>query len=120
MRRFAALLALCCALAAAAAGPAGAKTWTVNDTGDGSGAVADGLCDAPGTETCTLREAIVEANADTDPPPGPGLPAVRITFALVGDLVIDILAPFGDRTQENEGKPDKTLPVSGETFLTMK
>ncbi|NDJ85508.1 MAG: hypothetical protein GYB66_06450, partial [Chloroflexi bacterium] len=42
-----------------------AATLTVNDTGDGADAVpGDGVCEtAPGNSTCTLRAAIMEANA---------------------------------------------------------
>lgn len=37
----------------------------------------------------------------------------------VGDLVIDICAPFGDASQEVEGLPVKALPVSGVAFITI-
>jgi len=37
----------------------------------------------------------------------------------VGDLVIDICAPFGDASVEVEGLPTKALPVSGVAFITL-
>lgn len=37
----------------------------------------------------------------------------------VGDLVIDLCAPFGDASQEVEGLPVKVLPVSGVAFITI-
>ena len=40
-------------------------------------------------------------------------------LADVGDLVIDLCAPFGDASQEVEGLPAKALPVSGVAFITI-
>lgn len=40
-------------------------------------------------------------------------------LADVGDLVIDICAPYGDASQEVEGLPVKALPVSGVAFVTI-
>jgi uncharacterized phosphosugar-binding protein len=37
----------------------------------------------------------------------------------VGDLVIDLCAPFGDASQEIEGLPVKALPVSGIAFIAI-
>ncbi len=40
-------------------------------------------------------------------------------LADVGDLVIDLCAPFGDASLEVEGLPVKALPVSGVAFITI-
>jgi len=40
-------------------------------------------------------------------------------LADVGDLVIDLCAPFGDASLEIEGLPVKALPVSGVAFITI-
>ncbi|MDI6827604.1 MAG: sugar isomerase domain-containing protein [Armatimonadota bacterium] len=40
-------------------------------------------------------------------------------LADVGDLVIDICAPYGDASLEVEGLPVKVLPVSGIGFITV-
>jgi CSLREA domain-containing protein len=45
------------------ASPAWATTFTVNSTADTGDATPDGTCD-----TCTLREAIQEANANNNDP----------------------------------------------------
>ena len=37
----------------------------------------------------------------------------------VGDLVIDLCAPFGDASQDFEGLPVKALPVSGIAFIAI-
>jgi hypothetical protein len=56
------LLAVVAALLVFAA-PASAITgFTVDDASDTANPTADGLCDAPGADTCTLREAILESN----------------------------------------------------------
>ena len=40
-----------------------ARLFVVDHPGDSANSTADGVCDAPGSEDCTLREAILEANA---------------------------------------------------------
>ena len=40
-------------------------------------------------------------------------------LADVGDLAIDICAPYGDASQDIEGLPVKALPVSGVAFITI-
>ena len=83
MSRLVALaLALCALLAAAPA--AWAATYTVDDPGDYPELVADGTCDGDpgGGQQCTLRDAIVEANA-TD----------TVDDAIVFDAAITVVAP---------------------------
>src|SRR5438105_15181467 len=59
-----ALLNVLFVLIALLARPAVAATFTVNDTDDGIDAVpGDGVCLIPNRHTCTLRAAIMEANA---------------------------------------------------------
>lgn len=87
------LLALSCALAA---GPANAATFAVDSTADAVDAIpGDGLC-ATNTGACTLRAAILEANAldgadAIDLPAGSyalGLPGAGEDAAVSGDLDI--------------------------------
>jgi CSLREA domain-containing protein len=53
------------------ANPAWATTFTVNSTGNDGDTTLDGTCDSDptaATVTCTLREAIQEANANDNAP----------------------------------------------------
>jgi len=110
-RSLAVLVALVALLATAPA--ALAATYTVNDGGDYPELAADGTCDADpgGASQCTLREAIVEANAtgnadDTivfDPAvtvvtPMAALPEItdRLTIDGGGDVTVD--TPPADST----------------------
>lgn len=67
MRRLASLTAIAAAALALLALPtaASAKTFLVNEIGDGADAATDGVCDAVagGSEQCSLRAAIEESNA---------------------------------------------------------
>ena len=88
-----ALAALVAVLAIAP--PAWAITYPVDDPDDTAEVAPDGICDAPGADTCTLREAILEANftpgADTITFTGGGTaPAPVAALPLVDDqLLID-------------------------------
>jgi CSLREA domain-containing protein len=63
MSRLTLLKGLCAtAFASLALASPAAADFTVNDLDDVAVAGADGVCDAPGGENCTLREAIQEAN----------------------------------------------------------
>ena len=62
MTRLAALLAALAAMLVIA--PAAlAASYVVDDPDDTAELAGDGICDAPGADTCTLREAILEANS---------------------------------------------------------
>ena len=81
---FVAALVVAASLVLLAGGPASASTtFTVNSTGDTGDATPDGTCD-----TCTLREAIQEANQTADPDTiefgisGTGVKTIKPTSAL--------------------------------------
>jgi Divergent InlB B-repeat domain len=70
-------LSVAAACSLAFAGPAHADQ-VVDDLADTANVAADGDCDAPGTDSCTLREAILETNASA------GLD--EITFSINGTI----------------------------------
>ena len=53
-----------CSLALAVPAQAGTVGYTVDDLDDTANVAPDSLCDAPGLDTCTLREAIMESNSE--------------------------------------------------------
>jgi len=60
-----------------------AATFTVNDTGDGQDLnPGDGVCDVVGPANCTLRAAIMEANATAD------------TDTIEFDITPDVISPL--------------------------
>src|SRR5687768_17477365 len=81
------LAALLLTMMAAAARPAGAATFTVNNTSDSG----DGTCDVG---HCSLRDAMMEANAT------PGLDTVA--FNIPGGGVHVIMLTSGELPQINE------------------
>ena len=96
MRRILGILAALAALLAFA--PAAlAATYVVNDPGDASDAnTADGVCDAPGADQCTLRAAIDQANATN-------AVADTITFSEHAPHPLAALPPVTDRLQIDGG-----------------
>ena len=116
MRRF--VLALAVATFASAAGGerAGAATFTVNNVADQAalGSTSDGDCDAndldPGTDTCTLRAAMQEANGsaggDTIALPDLGAEYLLVLGSAGEDLAAGgDLDVRGDLTIQGTGQP---------------
>lgn len=69
-------------------------------------------CQAMGVKVIALTAFDYTANVTTTHPSGKKLKDV-------GDLAIDIGAPFGDASQEIEGLPVKALPISGIGFVSI-
>jgi hypothetical protein len=82
MPRLKLVTGLCAAaLASLALAPSAMADFTINDLDDPGVMPADGMCDAPGGDQCTLREAVTEANFTPAPD--------DLTFGIPGRVLLN-------------------------------